>query len=880
MNDVTKKNGTELIRTDAPHFSDKEWKELNDYLQGKNGKIYNISEKVANNFLTLYLAGRSVTEIQESFPEWPQGAILHAAFHYKWHLKKQDHLSRLMRQSKERLPTVQMEIVNHALDRLTVAHAQFRKEMERYLQNPTPENLPRNCIRSTNEYKQVLEIIEKAISLGRQPDAKDPNDPQQGATLNLNITTDPKPEMKVTPVESPEKTEEVVDAEHSEIKEPEKVATEINGVTITQEEHSAILKALASNENKNDLTSITYNEKVMGIYDIMLLPCQTQDDLHNWIISFFGLDMPDCTVCERSTSNPMNMIWNVYTAAKDGLVEESSQLYFASRDSYKTLSAAIVEVLIMIHFKRTASHMGAIKQQSKKCYDYFKRFMSMTPLNKIKRMSDTQERTELDLPNAWNMNPYLQIVICTMQGANSEHTHFMCVDEVDVVKNVQAYREAKKIPSETPDKKPSITLYISTRKSPFGLVQYEVDNAKKSGLKVRSWNIVDVGQPCPADKSRIEEGTVKRYYKENDLMIHSKETLMTLSPADASECEEVDLYNGCLSCAIAPLCLGRLATKQTGGSLLLKSHADIEKKFRESEIDDALAQLMCYKPSLHGLVFSRLNEQSSFMNATQMWEKVTGETAKKEITKQELIDTFHKYNIPAYAGIDWGWNTSVCLVVFIDSRENIYVVHELSMNHVDDPDFIDIIKNKIHPIYKIQMYFPDTENPSGINLMKKENLSVSSKVVKDIHLGVQTIKRYMKLPGLGTTKFFMLDSECPGLVKEFRKYHLLLDAASQIVSHDKYADEFNHRIDALRYVITNTLARMTATFDFMELPSYTGKKDGLKNQDGNFQKVPTAEELATHMGRTDFQDNRDDVEKDPKGGKGDGGGGSGFSWSM
>jgi len=629
--------------------------------------------------------------------------------------------------------------------------------------------------------------------------------------------------------------------------------------------------------NLPDLINI--NGKKITMFEFMLTPCDTKENLHTWIELFLGLNMPDCIVCEESSASPMDMIWNVYRAIMKGDSEESSQLYFASRDSFKTLSAAVIEVLTMIHFRRTCSHMGAISQQADKCYDYFKRFLRKPHLNAIDKLKDTMKRTELDLQNEFDINPYLQIVICTMQGANSEHTNFMCVDEVDVVQNAQAYQEAKKIPTETPDKKPSITLYISTRKSTFGLVQREVDNASKSGLKVRSWNIIDVTQPCPPEKNLMSQENIIKYYKDKELELISPEEWESLPETKQSEYTQKTLYKGCLHCSIAALCLGRLATKQKSSSPLLKSHVDVEKKFRESSIDDAVAQLMCAKPSTHGLVFTSFDEQKSVKTPTQMWEIFMGQRAGREISKEELIQNFHERGIKFYGGIDWGWSEnapSVCLVVAIDKKHNIYVVHELGLSFTDDPEFISIIKKTIQNRFKIEMYYPDTAQPASINLLKKADLSVSSKVDKTIHLGIQTIKRYLKVPGLNHTKIFVLNS-CKEFLKEVGKYHLKLDAAGQIVAHDEYEDEFNHYIDAFRYIIRNKLGNISPVMSTLET---TLGDNSLRDNEGKYLKVPTAKELAEQLGIGQFEDNRDKIAKKDDDDDDKTGGDTGFTWSF
>lgn len=631
---------------------------------------------------------------------------------------------------------------------------------------------------------------------------------------------------------------------------------------------------------------IEIDKEKVSMYDYMLRPCKSQRALHKWIKVFLNLDFPDCIVCDESTASPMSMIWNVYRAAMEGDTEEASQLYFASRDSFKTLGASIVELLMLIHVRRTACHMGAISRQSKKCYDYMRNFLQRPIINQIKQLKETMERTELDLDTPYNMHPYLQIVICTMQGANSEHTHFMCVDEVDVVSNVKAYQESKKIPTETPDKKPSITMYISTRKSAFGLVQREVDDAEKSGLKVRSWNIIDVTQACPVSKNKMDQGTVDMYFKQDALELISVDDFQKVPDTHKGDWEKKALYPGCVGCSIAPLCLGRLATKQKSTSMLLKSHFDVEKKFRSSETGDAIAQLMCLKPSTHGLVFTSFNQQKSVVSPSRMYEIFTGEKPTHVISKDELIETFQRYHVPAYAGIDWGWEApSVCIIMFIDKKENVYIVEELAVTHTDDPEFVDIIKRRLHSRYNIQMFYPDTENPSGINLLKKAGLPVSTrKIDKSIHLGIQTMKRYIKVPGLNITKFYVLD-DCKGLREELGKFHLKLDVAGQIISYDEYAEEFDHRIDATRYVVHNRLGRFGAMIDSANIPKDPASAQ-LVTAEGNFTKVPSASELASQLGITDFRDNREEMKKevgkDPKDeDPGDNTGGDGsFSWSF
>src|SRR5262245_59641700 len=81
---------------------------------------------------------------------------------------------------------------------------------------------------------------------------------------------------------------------------------------------------------------------------VCFVPCDTKEDLHNWIMLFLGLDLPDVIVDPDSNSCPMDMIWEVYSRARANDEEFMNVLYYASRDSFKTLGAAILEVLAVV----------------------------------------------------------------------------------------------------------------------------------------------------------------------------------------------------------------------------------------------------------------------------------------------------------------------------------------------------------------------------------------------------------------------------------------------------------------------------------------------------------------------------------------------------
>src|SRR5262245_55157500 len=83
---------------------------------------------------------------------------------------------------------------------------------------------------------------------------------------------------------------------------------------------------------------------------ILFVPCRTKEALHKWIRLFLNLDLPDCIVDPDSNSSPMDMVWECYSKAMNNDDKGFARvLYYASRDSFKTLGAAILEVLAVVH---------------------------------------------------------------------------------------------------------------------------------------------------------------------------------------------------------------------------------------------------------------------------------------------------------------------------------------------------------------------------------------------------------------------------------------------------------------------------------------------------------------------------------------------------
>ena len=137
-----------------------------------------MSPATAANFFALFAEGFAAEKMLEGNPAWGLGAIVDARIRYHWDEKRETYVEDIHRQALERLSKLRAESINHLADLAVVAHTEFRQQMLRYMQNPIPENLPDARLKSTKDYKDLAEAIEKIFKLGLP-------DPPQQPTINI-----------------------------------------------------------------------------------------------------------------------------------------------------------------------------------------------------------------------------------------------------------------------------------------------------------------------------------------------------------------------------------------------------------------------------------------------------------------------------------------------------------------------------------------------------------------------------------------------------------------------------------------------------------------------------------------------------------------------
>lgn len=563
----------------------------------------------------------------------------------------------------------------------------------------------------------------------------------------------------------------------------------------------------------------------------LFVPCNTKEALRRWIRIYLGIDFPDSKIDPASTSSPMDTIWEIYSAALNNNRPDMSEIMaYSSRDSYKTLGAAVLEVLMVVHGQRDVAHMAAIESQASKAQQYVKKAFNRPYLRdyvtsknerKIEILhyynKETGEQLSLkewlaipigEQDNFEEISNYINIIICTVAGANSEHVPFMVIDEVDVVPNPEAYEEAKFIPASRKDKgQRAITLLTSTRKYSWALVQKELDAADETGLVVRHWNILDVTERCPEERHKPNEPRVTLY--------RSDDTLKTLTEGDYELLDDVtkakyvkqEAFAGCKNCRIFAACQGRL-TKQTDKSTLLKEIDHIINQFRKVSVEKAKAQLLCWKPSEEGLVFGRFSREIHMKSAAQMAEMVTGEKHDPKLTKAQLIDIFKARGCQFVTGMDFGFTHNfACVTMALDGRR-AYVVDVISAPELELAQKIELCQQRL-TVYNPIIY-ADTAYPSDIKSFKKAGFSMRDwSKEKDSVTGGIEIVRMKLMPAVGEPELYLLkesaETNTEGvslLAHRMSHYHWKMDAAGKMLNIPD--DDDDDECDALRYAIMNT----------------------------------------------------------------------------
>jgi len=545
--------------------------------------------------------------------------------------------------------------------------------------------------------------------------------------------------------------------------------------------------------------------------DYVLEHLNSAEELRDWMYVYLDLYFPNGIVYPTSTHGPVEAMWRIYELMKTGKSEDIPQAcMLASRDSFKTLGAAALEILCMLHFRISVAHMAAISSQSDKAIQYvnamFRKLRPYLNANGWKQSSDNKKMI------AWLTDDlqevYIRIVIATIAGANSEHVPMLFIDEVDVVQDPRALKEAKMIPSVFGKWFP-LTVYLSTRKFAGGLMEKTLKQTIQANGEILRWNILDVTERISHDVAKVDEPKLVRYISRELPMETLMESDWQVLPDEIKlKYEKFLAYAGIADHPLLPVMRNYLVDRpqEDHGGLFKKLSATLNN-FRQIDSDMADAQLLCNKPSSSGLVYPRFDEVRNILSVQQAWERISGLDTPCDFNnlRQYLLDLGTEF----IGGGDWGFTdyTSLVVLALLPGGE-VWHMETFAMQGLEVDD-IAKYGAELQDTWRVSRWYVDQNYPSYIKTLKRKASMRCPKFTKDVAAGISALQGKC-VNSTNIRKYYVLDVPNNHQVKEaFGEYRWKIDGKGEIIEgvpfHDK--DGVSDIMDSIRYPFQNLFSK-------------------------------------------------------------------------
>jgi hypothetical protein len=541
---------------------------------------------------------------------------------------------------------------------------------------------------------------------------------------------------------------------------------------------------------------LTQEEEDAYYSRLVLQRLTSREDLKNWILGFLDVDLADCKVSRYATSTPLDMTWEIYEFCANQTNDDPMTIMFiAGRGSQKTLSCAVLQILLPLHFGRGVVHLGGTEDQANRAYSYFKKFVNRKYIKnflkddpKISKTSFVVNSKEVDI----------EILPLTIASVNGPHQPVVSIDELASLapNKLEAYPSIAGIPVYTHDGKPWIQFGISSRKGRYTIIETEYEERHKTGTIFKFWTTLENTQRCPDEISGTEP--LEMYVNPFEAKALLQQEFDELDPLKKDAFEKVNAKKGCYSCPLASQCGGDLKNQISTCRSLQPTRATI-KNFKKSPLDWWLSQRMSLQPSAEDLIYPKFSRKDFEKTPREIYKIFTGIDPGVDLTKADIIRELVKSGVKRYAGVDHGYTHPFAIViVFEDSVGNVFVMKAYEETNLEPGDLVDLVA-KLKVEFQFTTIYPDTAAPA-INKMLKKVSVVKDDFKKDVDAGIQLIRHKMN-PSVGPTKFYGLKGEVTPLVNNLEKYHFQLDGGGKLT--DKPVKEFDDSHDALSYIAQN-----------------------------------------------------------------------------
>ena len=409
----------------------------------------------------------------------------------------------------------------------------------------------------------------------------------------------------------------------------------------------------------------------------------------------------------------MQFVWEVYETM---LLNKEPYRHVAacSRGAGKTMVAATLEFLALIHFRRNIVHMSAIRQQSKAGLSYLKQFCRIDLIRPY-FSKDKEEEVELnELPvNEFTKktDAKLLTVSATLEGTNSSRPSLTIYDEVDLTKqNILSEAALMATPTLCGNFHEAVSVYLSSRKTNDGPLQALIEESeiKDNGIRLHKYSMADWMKKCP-EKVHGEHGVKSWINKDNLRVIWDNFPLLT----SELNFEYRIVYEGCRKCPAFIICQGR-SPKQTSTSRFLKSIASVKETIKATKDPGKLiAQGLNWRPESSGTVFSSFSRYSHCKTPREALEWIIEKkwnTPEEMIpTKQDIYEAAMQMKYDCTWGIDWGYRDPAVVVVILHNRKSqkTLLLHVRSAKEYANHQWAESCLQNEGKIFKPNLVCPD-----------------------------------------------------------------------------------------------------------------------------------------------------------------------------
>lgn len=542
--------------------------------------------------------------------------------------------------------------------------------------------------------------------------------------------------------------------------------------------------------------------------EVLFAPLQSAEGLKDWVRAFLGLELPLEITDPDSTSSPLDAVWQVYNAFKTNSGDVNpGYILLSCREGMKTVSVAILETLLMLHYQIEIAHAAAIESQSSVGLGYISEFIAKVQpfMEHAGWIPDMANKRTIKFKTPQGKTTYIKVLICTVKGMNSLHVNALFLDELDLA-DPKALKQARNIVGYSKGIF-GITVYLSTRKYAFGNMNEAIESAQEKNYKIIKWNILDVTEACPPSRHK-PEGPREDRYVAVDLPLRqiSKEEFDSMPDPEKPKWSLVEqAYEGCVSCPLLAVCQKRLADKPataTGG--FYKPIVSVIQKFRDNDPDTAEAELMCWRPGSEGLIYPRFISQVGRGNVTDYktaYETLMGPT-QLFVTELTLLQAMHDAGIQFFAGVDWGYthDFTIIIMAMIPNGE-VWVMDSFAAPGLEMADMIRIAV-PYRDKYRVQAWFADPAYPANCKTFTRNQMRCP-KFTKDVMAGIESVRSKIT-NGIGKRFFKIINRhENRKLITAMTKHRFVLDGQGNITTEPDNDRGIADLCDALRYIGQN-----------------------------------------------------------------------------